>query len=103
MAFTDKYFKFAASHMGEGEFISGIIWLLFGENTHVRKKTHSQSKVRSKGQACKSELVHKIFSFCDYYVLDFVLTLENKHSWYISYEILRPLYRFKCINIWETT
>lgn len=46
-----------------GGFISGIIWLLFGKNTLVRKKTHSQSKVRSKGKACKSELVHKIFPF----------------------------------------
>lgn len=63
MAFTDKCFRFAASHMGGGGFISGIIWFLFGKNTLVRKKTHSQSKVRSKGQACKSELVHKIFPF----------------------------------------
>lgn len=86
-----------------GGFISRIIWLLFGKNTRVRKKTHSHSKVRSKRQACKSELVHKIFPIFDYYVLDFVLTLENKRSWYVSYKILRPLYRFKCMNTWKTT
>lgn len=88
MAFTDKCFKFAASHTGG--FISGIIWLLFGKNTHVRKKAHSQSKVRSKGQIYKSELFHKMFPFCAYYVLDFVLTLENTHLWYRSYMLLRP-------------
>lgn len=69
--------------------------------THMLERRHIAS-LKWEVKA-KSELVHKIFSFCDYYVLDFVLTLENKHSWYISYEILRPLYRFKCINIWETT